>query len=72
MQVNKIIKLCHILVYASLNFNIYAYQFQCIILLNAEKIIKLCDSICMVSLGVVCWSLIFFNVLLRWTKISGR
>ena len=47
MQVNKIIKLCHILVYASLNFNIYAYQFQCIILLNAEKIIKLCDSICM-------------------------
>ena len=38
MQVKIIIiKLCHILVYASLNFNIYAYQFQCIILLNAVK-----------------------------------
>ena len=37
MQVKKIIKLCDRLVDASINFHIYAYQFQCNILVNAEK-----------------------------------
>ena len=66
MPVFSALTLCHILVYASLNFNIYGYQFYCIILLNAvKKIKKMCDGICMVSLGAVCLLLNFFQCFVK-------